>query len=263
MILKYGSGSTHYTHADNECAIVRTMSRQFNAASQLLSVTRRWDITGKLIGDDSAAIITAKKALERAYATQFQDMYLYLSDGTTVHDGLVNTGSISGVQILSGPTYPNGTGAEGGTFLTYALSAQVVYDFDWSGVGGVGTGGGGGQNQPGDPGRLETFTETITITGGGPRYVWVEVVQGDPVRQLVNTNTKCRVVQSGQATGRRQYPNPPTPVFADSENPAERVISQSSPEGAGQQSTGWKTSWTYVMEGPGIGGIPPGAWPKT
>lgn len=226
------------------------MTRTWNDAHQLIDLRRRWEISGQLHGNTSAEIITAKAALEAAYAIPYQDLILYLDDGSTIHDSLLNRGSSTGVKIIAGPDYPVDRGAEGGTFLTYAIVAEAAYEFNQPQAGGGS-----------DPDRLESWTETIAVSGGGPRYAMVEVVDGPPVRQLIVGQTKTRIMQSGQAVGRRRHPSPPTPALPDWENPAERQITQVSPGQEGQQATGYTTTWSYVFEGPGLGAPEPNPWP--
>jgi hypothetical protein len=243
--LAYGN----YRHADNECEVRRFMSRELNAAAQTLTLTRRWEVNGQLQAANAAAVTAAAAALAAAYALPFRDLVLYQSDGTTVHDEMLNAGSKTGVVILSGPDFPTGRGAEGGTYLSYSLVASATYSFSRSG-------------SPTDPQRLQQWQETVTESGGGPRWAVVEVVEGDPVRQMLNSVTKVRVVQQGSATGYGGYPSPPAPLYPDWENEAERQVGRQTPQQPGpQQPTGYPISWTYVFEGPGIGGSEPNAWP--
>jgi hypothetical protein len=253
VILKYGP----FAHPASDCEVARRKSRTWNRANQLIDVRHQWAINGQLHGDDSAAIITARRALEAAYAIPFLDLVLLLDDGTTVHDALRNKGSTTGVRCISGPDFPIGKGAEGGHYLTYAIVMEAAYEWDTA----ANPGGPNGSHESTDPQRLESFTETVSVSGGGPRYAIVEVVDGPPVRQKINSRTKIRVVQSGQAVGRKMYPTPPGPLYPDWENRAERQVSQTSPAGVGQQMTGYQTSWTYVFEGPDIGGGKPNPWP--
>ena len=237
------------------------MDRTFNAGGQTLEVRRRWAINGQLHGDDSAAVITAKRNLEIAYARQFKDLVLWLDDDVTIHDALRNTGSTTGVRVISGPNWPTGKGAEGGTYLTYSIIVEAAYEW-YQPANPQGAGSSGDAHESSDPARLESWTETITTSGGGPRYGMVEVVDGPPVRQKLNGTTVTRIVQSGSAKARRSKPIAPGPIEPAWENEAERSVSETSPTGVGQQSTGYQTSWTYVMEGPGIGGgAEPNPWP--
>lgn len=256
VILAYGN----FRHAQDECEVVRTITRDLNVAGQTLTVRRRWDVRGQLQAADSVAVTRAKVLLEAAYSRQFLPAVLYLNDGRTVHDALTNRGSTTGVRVVAGPDFPVGRGAEGSTFLTYSLALEVAFEF--SAPANADGSGGGGQDAT-DPNRLESWTETISVTGGGPRYAIVEVVSGAPVRQLLNEQTKVRVVQRGQAKGFRQYLAPPGPLFPAAENAAERVVEQSSPErpSAVGQPTGYPVSWTYVMEGAVLGAPDPNPWP--
>jgi len=247
MQLAYGS----YRHDVSENEVIRSVSRTLNARQQTLAVVRRWQISGKLQASDETSVTAAKLAMEIGYSRPFQDLVLYQSDLATIHDSLLNRGSTTGVRVIAGPDFPTGRGAEGVTFLSYQIVVEANYEFSRDKV-----------PESGDPNRLESWTETITEAGGGARYAVVEVVEGPPVRQLLNQQTKKRVTQSGSAVGRLTWPQFPGPAYPNFENPAERQLSQATPQMMGQINTGFAISWTYVMEGPGLGGTPPNLWPS-
>ena len=250
--MAYGS----YRHDDNECEVIRTRASTFNPAGQTLTVKRVWQINGQLQAASSSALITEIADLERAYSLPFKDVVLYLSDGSTVFDALRNIGSLTGVIVESGPDYPVGRGAEGQTFLNYAIRLSAEYVFSRSG----GTGSGSGQ--PGDTSRLSSWSESVSVVGGGARYAVVETVDGDPVRQQINARTKVRITQRGTATGMFGFPSPPPPLYPDAENEAERDVQQQAQSSGGPgQGTGYTVTWAYVMEGSGIGGAEPNPWP--
>lgn len=256
MILKYGT----YTHADGECEVIRDLTREYSAASEVLAVRRVWTINGRLEAANAAALVVAKKALEAAYSRPYQDFTLYFADGT-LHDALKNQGSTTGVLITRGPAYPVGRGAEGGTFLSYTIIATASYELTET----ANPGGGGGTPANGEgtaPNRIESWSETVTQSGGGPRYAVIETIDGISVRQKTNQRTKVRITQQGQATGRKIYPIPPAPLYPNFLNPAETSVSQVSPRQEGQGATGYTTTWSYVMEGPDIGGAEPNKQPK-
>lgn len=250
MILRYGN----YTHAANECTVARTVRRVLNARQFSVRIVRTWDVKGTLQADDARDLITKKNRLERAYWVPYQDLVLLLDDGT-VHDSLRNAGSTTGV-VPQGPDFPTGEGAEGGTYLTYALSAEAAFEFE---PGGQTVGGAPFEAQQAQQ-VLEEWVETLTETGGGPRYVVVDTVGGDPVRQLLNRKTKYRYTQVGQATGRYGFPTPPGPKWPEWENAAERSVTNSGPVREGIRLVKYTTSWSYQFESTTSLSAPPSPW---
>jgi hypothetical protein len=226
MLLAYGG----YRHPQDECSVVRTIDRELGPGGDTLKIRRSWNINGKLQANDYLSLQVAKSALETAYSQQYFDLVLFHNDGT-IHDSLLNAGSTSGVRITSGPNYPTGEGAEGGTFLSFQIAAEATYE---------------AASQNSD--LLESFTETVSESGGGPRYAVVETVDGDSVRQLLNRKTKFRYTQSGQAVGRYGYPPVPPPIWPGWENVADRSITRVGPRREGRTLTGYQVSWSYVFE---------------
>jgi len=89
-----------------------------------------------------------------------------------------------------------------------------------------------------------TFTESLSFRGnGGQRFVLIETMHGEPIKQVVNERTICRCVQSGSATRRGQNPIVPNAIFPDAEKQDERQIEFSNP---GKDLYG--ASWSYVFE---------------
>lgn len=190
MILQYGS---YYT-ADHECTVVIDREAVMNAAGQPYALRHTWSIEGMIFGDDTAAVVAAFLALERAFAVWFFDLYLLDSSGNICH-AMPSRGSLTGVKIIKPPSYPKGDGAELSTFRTYAIIATADYPY------------GGGVNP------LKSFTERLAFSGGGPRQTVVECVDVLPQPQILNLFTAFRATQAGSAVGMFGYPPIPAPIF--------------------------------------------------
>lgn len=235
MILRYGT----YTHPDSEVTVRRRIRRKLNPNQFSTRVTRTWDVEGQLHADTATLLIAAREALQAAYYVPYRDAYLYLSDGTTVHDYLVNQGSSTGV-VPQGPDYPNGDGAEGGTFLTFTLSLEASLEFTPDGPGTFSGEGGA---------SLMEFSETISESGGGPRYALIEVIDGPPVRQKLVDRTKYVYTQQGSATGRYGFPTPPGPI-APQWLVGGPQVQRTGPIREGIVNTKYTTAWSYTFESP-------------
>jgi hypothetical protein len=93
---------------------------------------------------------------------------------------------------------------------------------------------------------LLQFQETITLNGtGGPRYAYIEVLQGPPVRQTVCENTLIRATQSGHAIGLFSYPTVPQPLWPFYEDEPARQISKSGGQLQGTFYSGYGVQWGY------------------
>lgn len=192
MILRYGSYST----ADSECSVTIDRQALLNAAEQPYALRHTWDITGTLFANDTSSLVTALLALERAFATWYLDLALLDSNGNVCH-ALPSAGSLTGVRILKPPSFPKGDGAELSTFRTYTIQATADYPY--------------GLGQVVNP--LKSFTETLTVWGGGPRRTVVECAAGLPQPQILNEFTAFRATQVGSAVGMFGYPPIPDPLF--------------------------------------------------
>lgn len=207
------------------------LDREIGPGGDTLKVRRSWQINGQLQANDYVSLQAAKAVLEAAYAVPYPDLYLWHNDGVTLHDSILNAGSTTGVRITSGPNYPTGQGAQGGTFLDYTIMAEASFEATTNAD------------------FLESFQETLTEAGGTRRIIVVETVDGDPVPQLLNAKTKYRYTQSGSAVGRFGYPPSPNPLWP--EWLTDRNIVRVSPRREGRNLVGYAINWTYTYESPG------------
>lgn len=237
MYLKYGS----YQHDTNEAAVTISKRAQHDPTTGLLtSIRHEWTIEGVLHAASQAALTTAIQALEAAYATDGNTLALYLDDGTVTAHILDPSGTLGGVKIESGPEYPNGRGAEYSTYRSYRIVAVAEVA--------AAQGGGGGS-----AGTIITFSETVSLWGGGPRFVYVETLDGPPQKQTVVQQTSVRGSQVGRAVGWSGWPNPPAPIWPDAEHRDLRQVTRESPRLTSDNSTTLKyteyaISWSYQFE---------------
>lgn len=230
-----------YQHADHECSIVITRDFKQGEDGYRTGYKESWNIAGVLFGADQAAVSAAIDALAAAYASDGQDLVLYLNDGTTASSHALTSANTTGGVRITRLAFPVGAGGEYSTYRTYEITAEadVISTTDATQ-------------------ELLSWVETINITGtGGPETVYVPVLEGEWPAQLLYTNTPVRAVQSGQATGRTRYPLPPGPLWPEYLKPREStgpLGNRTLPKRRGPVGsavyTEWETSWSYAFEAP-------------
>ncbi len=234
MFLKYGT----YTHAAGEVSLAISRKGDFVAGLEK-GYTERWDIRGRLqIADtgttagNQAAMTAAIAALQVGYSIQGQDLILCTDGGAASIHALVSAQTVGGVRIVERPSFPQGRGAEYSTFRNYAIAAEASYVNTALGI-------------------LE-FRETISFSGGGPKFVLLETLTGYPQKQNVRQRTPFRVVQQGQATGLLGYPIAPGPLAPGDVHQDQTEVRLIGPDflgPVGQRAyTGFRTTWSYHME---------------
>lgn len=235
MILTYGS----YSHDQNECSVTITKRAEHNDRGYRTRIIENWLVRGVKQAASQADLTTALAAMQLAYASDYQNVGLYLDDGTTLTTHyLTNSSTLSGVKVKR-IDFPAGDGAEYSTFRTYEIELEA--DFGVSGANAL----------------LVSFQETLQFIGGGPRFVFLQTITGQPQKQLVAQSTPYRAIQSGSAVQMGGYPRVPGPIWPDAERIDERQISLRGPS-LGRGFTGeFGVDWSYVFESAtGLSGQP-------
>lgn len=156
-----------------------------------------FNINGEIYADTQAELTTALDALVEAYSSNGEDLILKDNSANDSHITILNADSASGVMITDGPNYPNLSGAEYTTFVTFSIAAEAEFIT-------------GDDEIP-----YETYTETIAVVGnGGPKRVAKAVATGAPVRQQTRQRTVISATQSGTATKTGGNVPPPFPLLA-------------------------------------------------
>jgi|ERR1043165_294140 hypothetical protein len=224
MYLRYGG----YTHAANEATVSIDRENLRNEADQWYAIRETWNITGQLIATPLALLSIAIDQLLVAYEIPFQDLDLLLNDGLTPSSHFLrNAGSISGVQVIRGPSFPESRGAEYATYRTYNIVVQAEYPVADSG--------------------LLNYTETLQFSGGGPLYGHLVLLDDLPQKQVLNANTPYRCVQHGQAVGYATYPLPAPSIWPGALMKAPDIV-WTAPRRRGLGYQGWQVEWTYEHE---------------
>lgn len=223
MTIVYGS----YSAASDTVSVSINRTTTLNQAMESYITTHHWTLTGQVHGDTQNEVVANLLLLEAAFSRSGKDLKLIGNDGTTVCHALLNAGSISGVRITQPPSYPNGEGAELTTFRNFTISAEADYYF-----------------APSKVSQLLSFSESVSMTGGGPMFDMIELINGPALRYRIRNRTAWRATQSGQAVGRSSYPTPPLPIWPGFEV-RDPQLQLSSPQWLGKSYTNWGVSWSY------------------
>lgn len=225
MYFQYGS----YIHAEAE-VILSSISRSTEYSPRGEPILSRVSLAIQgVIQADSATLLGPKlDALETAYARHGQTAGLFQTGGIRTTHFLPNGTALGGVRS-SGVSYPDGEGVEYVTSRTYSVTLSADYPFN-----GV---------------TLLEFQETLSFVGTcGPRFVWLDTLNGPPEKQIVQQKTTQRVVQSGSALGYFNRPPPPPPLWPGNEHEKERQIVLTSPRIVFGRAVDHGISWSYSFE---------------
>ncbi len=234
MILKYGN----YAHAVGEATIVISSAALFNERRIHYANRERWEISGFVQAATPASLTNVINQIKSAYSVPNQDLALYLSDGVTLSSHFIrSTDTASGVRVVSGPNFPEGRGAEYCTFRHYriVLEAELLLV---------------DPTNPDPDSALLAWEETLTLVGGGPKFVYLQPLNGLPLKQFVSAASTYHAMQSGRAVGQFSYPEPSAPLWPFAEHLEARKSSRHTPRQV--YSTGtmteYETTWQYSFE---------------
>jgi hypothetical protein len=216
-VLSYGS----FSSADAECTVSIRRKAEFDARGQRWLVRHTWQVSGFLQATGTA-LAEAIAALEAAYSVDGNDL-------TLGPHSLISSQCLGGTRVIEPPYYPEGRGAELSTYRSYGITVE-------------------GMVLTGD-GELKEWTETLSLSGdGSPRVIFLPVLNGPPVKQVVQQQTTYRGVQSGRAIGLSTWPTPPPPLFPDAIHGDQTRIDRTDPEWLAGDKVNYAISWNYVFE---------------
>lgn len=235
--IQYGN----YAHqpGEVELSIIRTPME--SAGGIIRGWKERWDMSGRISAATPAALTLAIHALEAAYNTPGLDLGLYYSAGVPTAHTLLRSNTLGGARVVEPIQFPSGRGAELATYRQYKVSMEAeVANYEAG---------------------LIAFVETLSFSGGGPRYRHMELLTGPPQKQVLNEQTVYRCVQTGQAVGNLSYPFFPSPLFPGALMPDQSETAGDSPKRVGPLGSPawveWPIRWKYVFESASpLSGVP-------
>lgn len=230
MYVKYGT----YTVGASQAFVSFSRSPKYNEGGIQFAETQRWDITGMLLnsGADSYAFTSQINALINAFSVNNQDITLLQADGVTPTAQSIKTADTIGGTRVVARSFPDNNGP---TYVTnYVWTVAVEAD--------VLTGYTG----------LQSFFETVEWSGGGPKFVFLETLNGPPQKQFVQDMTPYRATQRGTAIGFSGYPIPSAPLWPYAVHTDQSPITMKSPKRTGPigaaRFTDFEISWVYFHE---------------
>lgn len=233
MYATYGS----YQTDDNSVIIASRSEIMKNAGGQMYAKKLSHEVKGVLTGADSATITQEMNELMNALAIPFQDFVFYQDDGSDSATLLRNAGSISGVTV-DGPHFIESRGAQYVNQRDFTFTVSAEYPLDDT------------EN------FLLRFQESLTFSGGGPRYVVREAITGPPQKQQVREYTTYEAVQEGIAEGYQKEPVVPPPIWPGALLFAP-IIKRVSPDKKGLGYERFAVTWRYIFASPSaLFGVP-------
>lgn len=210
------------------------------ASGLLVGYRETWTLNGFLQANTPYLLTAAVIGLELAFSQNNQLLQLIAPDGQTVLRQMLPLGALGGTRVVQGPSYPEDgrASAEYSTYRTYTVSVMGGYAY---------------ATTPST--ALLAFHEQLSFTGGGPRFVFRQPLNGLPQKQSVADSTPYRVVQRGSAVGLSAYPVPPPPLWPDAEHQDQRRIEFGNPKKMGGMTgivlVEWPAEWEYHFEDSG------------
>ena len=230
MHVQYGS----YQHDPGEVMLAVTKETLWTDDGLPYAVRERWNLSGMLVGDSEADIDAKVAAMDTAYSTSGQDLIVKLTSGGDTRMALRSADCIGGTRVVSPPAFPENRDAAYVTFLPYTVAVEGVVAL------------------PNTERVVISFAETITKSGGGPRYGVIETIAGLPVRQKLRNYTTFRAQQSGSATGLFAMPLVPPPLWPQAlvEAPEIRTDPPRVHRSGKAGYTHFTVHWNYRFESP-------------
>ena len=243
MNLIYGN----FQHDPGDAEVSISREGMVSELGRMFAVRERWDIKGRLHGDNAAAVNQAVAALMAAYAVQGQDISLAGSSHI-----MRSSDTINGTRVVQPPSFPVGSGGENSTFRSYSLAVEGERAYVGNSI-------------------LLSWSEAITFRGNGaPIWGFLECLNGPPQMQVFQQQSVCYASQRGSAicvpdtAHRNEYSQfwlPPDPAWPQWEHAEQRDITYELPSDLyGMRRTEWSYQFSanVQLRGtglPNIGGI--------
>ena len=230
MFFVYGD----YTHALNEAGLAISAQTQFSSQGVEQSTRYAWSLTGYLQAETQAELTTAIEAMQAAYNVHGCNAGLYFDVNSPTAHQVNSSQTIGGVRVSKKPSFQEWRGGEYSTFRSYAL--ELEFDLPPQSL---------------VSGFLE-WEETLSFSGGGPRWLYLPTLNGLPVRQQVQEYTAYRVTQTGRAVGQFAYPLPNYPIWPQAWHQDQGGIMRKAPTrlggGTGLTDVNYEVTWSYEFE---------------
>ncbi len=218
----------NYTFGDNLVDIDRNLQTLVSETGQPYAQTDTWQCRGEIIGSGQTTLGAVIAGVAAALGQPYGDLYFLADDGTPIYS-MINAQSLNGVRInnLRIPTKTNAYA----TSVPFEFEAQATFLYN-AAILGV-------------EALILHFNESLKMSGGGPRYGFMELINGSPVPFVSTPQTVMRATQQGQAIGLGGYPVIPGPFWPADLLPDQTEIEKGSPKRNGVGYWEYPVSWRY------------------
>jgi hypothetical protein len=226
--LKWGG----YTWSFNAVGVMQDSKVTWNRGGQALATDKTFGVEGYIYGDTQAQVTAAMLVLQKALSVQNQTLVLLQDNGAPSATILSPAGSLTGVQVHAGPSYPRYQGPEYVNQRWFTATFFATYP------------------APTSANMLWDFHESIEQWGGGPLYVSRDATNGDGQVQLVCEATNFHATQQGEAIGYRTYPVAAPPLFPNNFLSPPRIGRRSPKRRSIGNFTEYPVTWQYEFASP-------------
>lgn len=233
MQLKYGT----YTFAANGVTCQTNTQPQHNAAGMVATLVTAMTVTGDLLAPSGSTnpqhdLTVMQLALEAALTIPYQDLILFDDNNVRTATLLTNANTLSGVRLMEGATFDAGR-STGEYAVKRAFSFKMSVEYLY----------------PRRLTPLQSFSESVSYSGGMPIRQMCRAVNKPPIDQIVWPYTEYEATQSGEAVGLISWPfggpkNMPLLLFPAGMLRAAPEITPSGPDRVGPAGyKNYKVRW--------------------
>lgn len=236
MIFKKGS----YSHDQNSVGLRVEFFSIFDQMKRRMGEKIRYTLVGVLRANSQSELTTKINALVAAYQTDYENVGMYLDDGTTpTSHTITNSATWGGVKVVAGPNFINGPWSGQPEYANQRTFYIVLEAETRSGSG------------------TYAWKERLLIKGtGAAKWVYSPQQVGDPQFQTLQTSTSFWYVQEGTAVSHGEsFIAPPGPLFPGAEHGDMREISYETGDDivwdnatSSLKTRQNRSSWKYYME---------------
>lgn len=236
MIFKKGT----YVHDQSSVGLRVEYFSIFDQMKRRMGEKVRFTLVGVLRATSQTELTTKIQDLFAAYQTDYEDIGLYLDNGTTPTAHVIDSSTTwTGVKVVSGPNFINGPWSGQPEYANQRTYFIVLEAETRSGSG------------------TYAWKERLMIKGtGAPKWVYSPQQQGDPQQQTLQTNTSFWYIQEGSAVSHgTNFISPSNPLFPAAEHGDMREVQfETGDDMVWDNNLGSvvtrqnKTSWKYFME---------------
>lgn len=246
MYFQLGSYQTQNNSSWATWTFTARVSQRGRKVSELHRVTLH-TLLGFGSGLTQDGLTTLIHAHEAGVRQENVDLRFFKDDGTDTAHNIINSQTRNGLTF-KGIHYPGyfpgmlGAGSEyaEGAAIRYVVSqheAEVLEVED----------------------NILHYWQGYKYNLGGIDYAVVEALTGAPQQQITKLQSKFWAIQKGFAVGAFTNPNAGDPLFAAPPLPSRSWVDFETPAEQGRQDNiGFRTSWSYYVESPGVlNAVPP------